>query len=141
MGGEVISCFEPTCVHVISQSRTVRPCLAHRCSPAPCPIHSIPTDSQIPVSWTRMAKPRVMHVPQATQAAAVRGNGGWWGLREAGRTLWGYENASDNLFSTPVVPPDMRATPSSQAGSVSPPVSITAAIPWHLPGLPTRPQT
>lgn len=77
-----------------------------------------------------MAKPRVTHVPQATQAAAVRGNGGWWGLREAGRTLRAYENVTDNMFSPPVVPPDMRATLSSQAGSASPPVSIAATIPW-----------
>lgn len=37
------------------------------------PDHLIPTDSQTLAFWTRMAKPPVMLVPQATRAVAVKG--------------------------------------------------------------------
>lgn len=40
-----------------------------------CPDHLSPTGSQTLASWTQMAKPLVTLVPQATQAAAVRGKG------------------------------------------------------------------
>lgn len=91
-------------------------------SPAPCPAHLVPTDSQTLASWTRMVKPRVMHVPLATQVAAVRG--------ESQRAGGGIHSIVEEGLLTPLSPPAVplgtRATPSSPAGSASLPVSMQA---------------
>lgn len=94
------------------------------------PDHLIPTDSQTLAFWTRMAKPPVMLVPQATRAVAVKGE-----------ELIGLGGRGDRMpllgvtmLSPPGVPLAMKATPSSQAGSADPPVSIVTASSHNLLG-------
>lgn len=78
-----------------------------------------------------MAKPPVMLVPQATRAVAVKGEeligsggGSWRRMPRLGVTM----------LSPPGVPLVMKATPSSQAGSADPPVSIVTTSSHNLLG-------
>lgn len=76
VGGETTSRLMAYCAMwaaIISWGGSVNP--SPLLQPCPMSCHWIPTGSQTPASWTRMAKPHVMHVPQATRAAAVRGEG------------------------------------------------------------------
>lgn len=77
-----------------------------------------------------MAKPPVMLVPQATRAVAVKGE-----------ELTGSGGRGDRMpllgvtmLSPPGVPLAMKATLSSQAGSVDPPVSIVTTSSHNLLG-------
>jgi hypothetical protein len=81
-----------------------------------------------------MAKPRVMHVPPATQADAVRGDGLSAGPGGSG-LFWvvGHRMAADGALCPPAVPPGTKATPSSRAGSAGPAVSITVYFPPPVP--------